>query len=40
MKSLKAIDKKLQRVKDKISFIGQMINILESIKPHISALDK
>jgi hypothetical protein len=28
MKSLKAIDKNLQKVKDKISFIGQIINIL------------
>lgn len=40
MKSLKAIDKRLPRVKEKISFIGQTINILESLKPHISNLDK
>lgn len=40
MKSLKAIDKRLPRVKEKISFIGQTINILESLKPHIPNLDK
>jgi hypothetical protein len=40
MKSLKAIDKKVQKIKDKISFIGQVINILETLKPHIQNLDK
>jgi hypothetical protein len=40
MKSLKAIDKKLQKVKDKISFIGQVINILESLKQHAPGSEK
>lgn len=40
MKSLKAIDKKLPKVKDKISFIGQVINILESLKGHVPASEK
>lgn len=40
MKSLKAIDKRLPRIKEKVSFIGQVINILESLKPHIQGLDK
>lgn len=40
MKSLKAIDKRLPRIKEKISVIGQTINILESLKPHIQGLDK
>jgi hypothetical protein len=40
MKSLKAIDKKLPKIKDKISFIGQVINILETLKPHIVGIDK
>jgi|688.fasta_scaffold2671844_1 hypothetical protein len=34
MKSLKAIDKKLPKIKDKISFIGQIINILDGLKAH------
>jgi len=28
MKSLKKIDKKLPKIKDKISFVGQIINVL------------
>ena len=40
MKSFKAIDKKLPKIKDKISYIGQVINILETLKPHIIGLDK
>jgi hypothetical protein len=40
MKSLKAIDKRLPRIKEKISFVGQVANILESLKPHILNLDK
>lgn len=40
MKSLKAIDKRLPRIKEKISFIGQVINILDNLKPHIQNLDK
>ena len=35
MKSLKAIDKRLSKIKDKISFIGQMVTILENVKGHI-----
>lgn len=40
MKSLKKIDKKLPKIKDKISFVGQIINVLESLKPHIQGIDK
>ena len=40
MKSLKAIDKKLPRIKEKIGFIGQAIQILENVKPHIQGLEK
>lgn len=40
MKSLKAIDKKLPKIKDKISFIGQVINILESMRPHAQVNEK
>ena len=40
MKSLKAIDKKLPKIKEKISLIGQIINILEGLKSHIQGLDK
>ena len=40
MKSLKAIDKKLPKVKDKISLIGQIIGILESVKGYIENLEK
>lgn len=40
MKSLKKIDKKLPKIKDKISFVGQVINVLESLKPHIQNVDK
>ena len=40
MKSLKAIDKKLPKIKDKISFIGQVINILESMRPHAQVSEK
>ena len=40
MKSLKKIDKKLPKIKDKISFVGQVINVLESLKPHVQGIDK
>jgi hypothetical protein len=40
MKSLKAIDRRLPRVKEKISFIGQVINILDGMRGHILGLDK
>ena len=35
MKSLKETDKKVPKVKDKISFIGQIVNVLENLKFHI-----
>lgn len=40
MKSLKSIDRKLPKIKEKIGFIGQVINILESLRGHITGLDK
>ena len=40
MKSLKAIDKKLPKIKDKISFIGQIINILDGLKAHAPGNEK
>ena len=40
MKSLKAIDKRLPRIKEKIGFVGQTIQILEQMKGHIQGLDK
>jgi len=40
MKSLKKIDKKLPKIKDKISFVGQVINVLESLKPYVQGIDK
>ena len=40
MKSLRKIDKKLPKIKDKISFVGQIINVLESLKPHIQGVEK
>ena len=40
MKSLKAIDKRLPRIKEKIGFIGQVIQILEASKHHIQGLEK
>ncbi len=40
MKSLKSIDKKLPKLKDKISFIGQIVNILETQKIHIVGVEK
>lgn len=40
MKSLKKIDKKLPKIKDKISFVGQVINVLESLKQHVQGIDK
>lgn len=40
MKSLKKIDKKVPKIKDKISFVGQIINILESLKSHIQGIEK
>ena len=40
MKSLKAIDKRLPRIKEKIGFIGQAIQILEMSKGHAQGLDK
>ena len=40
MKSLKKIDKRLPRVKEKIGFIGQAIQILEGSRHHIQGLEK
>jgi hypothetical protein len=40
MKSLKKIDKKLPKIKDKISFVGQIINVLESLRIHVRGVNK
>ena len=40
MKSLKKIDKRLPRIKEKIGFIGQAIQILEGSRHHIVGLEK
>lgn len=40
MKSLRKIDKKLPKIKDKISFVGQIINVLETLKTHAQGIDK
>ena len=36
MKNLKKIDKKIPKVKDKVGFIGQMCNIIESYKVQVT----
>ena len=40
MKSLKIIDKKLPKVKERITFVGQIITVLENLKSHVQGLDK
>lgn len=40
MKSLRKIDKKLPKIKDKISFVGQIIHVLEALKTHAQGVDK
>ena len=37
MKNLKRIDKRIPKVKDKVGFIGQICNIIESYKGQITA---
>jgi hypothetical protein len=40
MKSLKIIDKKLPKVKERITFVGQIITVLENLKSNVVGLDK
>ncbi len=40
IKEMRKIDRKLPKVRTKINFIGQVVNILESMKQHAINLDK